>query len=299
MVISLLLFSSILLAEDHALSPTQRTSSSIEDSGFKGATDIYVKETDGPGALCQSTLVAKNRLEAHSSLCRVAFLTAAHCVDTPFPSIEFSGLGEIKANELYLCVPPIYKRKRALFWKPHSSTPGDLATLVFEIPCDKIESKEPSLLAPVDKDGITEIQTNHVHLQKRESSVPGNPGGGIRVQADVKESSGPLFNFHVPSPQGVSVVAGDSGGPVYDDKGRLICPIVSSTYEYLRQAEKLKFPEPDGKSQEAVDPFEVSCDKKAIGKLKTYLALFGLSSKKEDLASPIGNLSGQLDCRQR
>ena len=264
---------------------------------FRGATDINVKESDGPGSLCQSTFVSRNQLASDPQKCRVAFLTAAHCVDSSFEAIEFSGFGEVKRNELVLCRPREYLRNKARIWRDNSSVAGDLATLVFDIPCDKTKN-EPALLAPIAPDGITLLETPHLFLQKRTSAAPGNPGGAKRIQADFKRLEKKLYTFHAPSPQGAAIVGGDSGGPVFDEKGRLVCPMIASSYEYLRMTEKLKEKEPDGKSETKADPFEVTCDSRAIGKLKEYFSSLGLSPDSSVPVSKNASEQKHPDCAQ-
>jgi len=245
---------------------------------FSGATDITMKSDDGSTHLCQSTLVARNPLKEHKSICRVAFLTAAHCVDSSFDAIEFSGFGEIKKSQLKLCRPREYARNKARFWKDNPSVPGDSATLIFEIPCDNNSVLRPARLAPLNEERKAALDHPPFFLQKRSSPAPENPGGGKRIQADIQESSGKIYHFHAPTPQGSAIVGGDSGGPIFDAKGRLLCPMMGSSYEYLRIEQKLKHPEPDGKSNRPVDPFDVSCDSRAIARLSIHLELFGMSN---------------------
>lgn len=292
-------FLSLAHADHDETSKVSRPFAAEQKNLFVGATDIHMKELEGPGSLCQSTFVARNPLKSDPKKCRLAFLTAAHCVDSPFDSIDFSGFGEVKASEIKLCRPRAYARNKARFWRSNHSVSGDLATLVFDTQCEKSQEMKPAPLAPVESDGTTALETPHVFLQKRQGAAPGNPGGGKRIQAELQGHEKKLFTFHSPSPQGAAIVGGDSGGPVFDEKGRLVCPMISSSYEYLRLAEKLQEKEPDGKTENKVDPFQVSCDSRAIGKLKEYLSYFGLSSDSTQAVSQERQREDNPECSPR
>lgn len=268
---------------------------------FHGAIDLFFKEKEGPGSLCQGTIVAKNRLEANSAICRTAIFTAAHCADGPFDSLELAETGEFSTPQLTICLPRIYKTEYLLSGKKNAPKKGDLATVVLDIPCDSISHLTPPPLAPFDDKGVTQILTNEVVLQKRKGRIDvglGNPGGKHRIKADLKSDKDPFFTFFAPTPQGAAIVGGDSGGPIYDQAGRLICPMARSTYEYLRTAQKLEHPEPDGKSNLPVDPFEVSCDKKAIHRLQAHLTSLGLSNDSTKLVNASADQSNP-DCKKR
>lgn len=266
------LIPSLLVAEHSQRSPTSRAVASDREL-FQGATDLHIQVKDDPGTLCQSTLVDKHRTEAHSDKCRMAFVTAAHCVDEPFDAIEFAGVGAIPKGELSVCIPREYRARRAMFWKKQrDGVPRDLSTLLFETSCSAVEHLTPAPLAPVLPDGTTQVDSKRFFLQKRTGAAPGNPGGAKRIQADLESSEPPLLGFFAPSPQGAAIVGGDSGGPIYNEKGQLICPMATSSYEYLRRSEQLKEKEPDGKSDLPVDPFKVSCDARAIQRIREHLA---------------------------
>lgn len=268
---------------------------------YTGAIDLFFKEKEGPGSLCQGTVVAKNRLEPGSPLCRTAVFTAAHCADGPFDSFEMSEIGDFPSSELTLCLPRIYKTEYLLSGKKNASKKGDLATVILDLPCDSISHLNPPPLAPVDEKGATQILTDGVVLQKRKGRIDvalGNPGGKHRIKAELKSDKDPFFTFFAPTPQGAAIVGGDSGGPIFDEAGRLICPMARSTYEYLRSANKLEHPEPDGTSNLPVDPFEVSCDKKAIQRLQAHLNSLGLSNDSTKLVNPQADQPNP-DCKKR
>ena len=266
------LIPSLLVAEHSQRSPTSRVVAS-DTEVFQGATDLHIQVKDDPGTLCQSTLVEKHPIEAHSGRCRMAFVTAAHCVDEPFDAIEFAGVGAISKGELSVCIPREYRARRAMFWKKQrDGVPRDLASLIFETSCSTVEHLTPAPLAPMLPDGTTQVDSKRFFLQKRKGAAPGNPGGARRIQADLEGSEPPLFHFFAPSPQGAAIVGGDSGGPIYDEKGQLICPMATSSYEYLRRSEQLKEKEPDGKSDLPADPFKVSCDARAVQRIREHLA---------------------------
>lgn len=262
----------LLMAEHSHRSPTSRVVASDTEL-FQGATDLHIQVKDDPGTLCQSTLVDKLRLKENSSKCRVAFVTAAHCVDDPFDAIEFVGVGAISKGELTVCIPREYRARRAMFWKHRrDGIPRDSSTLIFETACSAVEHLTPAPLAPVLPDGTTQVDSKRFFLQKRTGAAPGNPGGARRIQADLEGAEPPLFHFFAPSPQGAAIVGGDSGGPIYNEKGQLICPMATSSYEYLRRSEQLKEKEPDGKSDLPVDSFKVSCDARALQRIREHLA---------------------------
>lgn len=238
-------------------------------------TDISVKYSSFVGA-CQSTPVAKKTL-SETGLCRLAYVTAAHCVlddsNRFFNSIEIAGVGEIPSTKIQKEVPREYFKKTS--GDPRAPRRGDTATLIFDISCEKAKNVIPVELAPVQRDGTTRIDSAHVYLQKRESAAPGNRGGGVQIVADVAEpENSAQFRFVVPSPQGYAIVGGDSGGPVFNENGQLVCPISGSSFEYLRSTGGLTRPRTGDNTR--LDPFTVVCDNRAVARLKDQLERFGL-----------------------
>jgi hypothetical protein len=223
---------------------------------------------------CQSSLVAKKRLNPVSPICRVAFLTAAHCVDDAFQSIEVVSVEKIEKSCLVNAIPGSY---RASVFKENERKRGDSATLVFELFCDSIEDWDPLLLAPVNPENeVTQIDGEKFFLQKRKKAESYNAGGGRLIQAELRSKEGHNFEFEVPSPQGAAILGGDSGGPVFNEKGQLVCPLSGSSYEGKKEKGALIHSIPDGKNEGAVDPFTVVCDKRAISRLKKVLEEHGL-----------------------
>lgn len=241
-------------------------------------TDLTIRGIQENGrtmaASCQSTPVAKRELDSPQGMCRLAYLTAAHCVDSRFSSISFLGIGDIQKTDIKMSIPNEYFERGG----QNSRQPkgGDSATLVFDISCDKAESVVPVPLAPVDSQGTTVINSKHVYLQKRQEETTGNRGQGAQILADVNGTDGAMFRFFAPSPQGYAIVGGDSGGPIFNERGQLVCPISGSEYEFKRE-QNLLTRLPDGTPDKLLDPFTVVCDKRAIGRLRADLAKFGLS----------------------
>lgn len=239
-------------------------------SWIKG-TDLDFKVPGGAFA-CQGTPVAKK--EVSPGTCRVAFLTAAHCTDVPFKTLKVFGLGEIPRENIKIVYNSDYLKTKSQA-NSRESRGGDSATVVTDAPCDKVENIIPVPLAPTENDGTTSIDPQNAYLQKRQGKIPGNRGEGAQIKAEMITQSKDQFHFKVPSPQGYAIVGGDSGGPIFNEKGQLICPISGSSYEAKRINGELTRPREDENS--LLDPFEVTCDKRAISKLKQALAQFGLS----------------------
>jgi len=235
-------------------------------------TDLTIN-MNGSKASCQSTPVAKKELDSPAGMCRVAFLTAAHCVDSKMKSIDIAGLGEVPISSMKISIPDEYFRTGG--GQSRESHQGDSATLIFDISCDRAENVIPVPLAPTLRDGTTAITTNHVYLQKRQEETVGNRGEGAQIKADVTSQGGNMFEFFAPSPQGYAIVGGDSGGPVFNEKGQLICPISGSSYEFKRETGQLT--RPRNSEDSVLDPFTVICDKRAIARLKEDLKRFGLT----------------------
>lgn len=282
------LSANIAKAEHRRLAPERRRPLSKERHWIRG-TDLTIKgipTSKGTGsASCQSTLVAKKELDSPKGMCRLGYLTAAHCVDSSFESINFLGVGDIQKDAMTVSIPREYFRDGGA--SSREPRGGDSATIAFDIACDKVESLIPVPLAPVTSSGLTVINSNHVFLQKREEETTGNRGEGAQILADVKGTQGSLFRFHAPSPQGYTIVGGDSGGPIFNEKGELICPISGSSYEFMKE-NNLLTQIPNGDLDKVLDPFEVVCDKHAIARLRDDLAKLGLSpistGEAEDLS---------------
>lgn len=223
---------------------------------------------------CQGTPIAKNEIEGHPGKCRVALLSAAHCFGENPKGIGFDG-GAIELTEA--CGPMIQIHQEYFnLRRGNEGTPGDSATVVFDTDCKKVSHLQIVPLAPTEKDGTTRLDSKKVSIQKRKSKVRGNIGGGKQIVADVLRTEEKMFEFYVPSPQGYAVVGGDSGGAILNEKGQLICPISASGYELKRINGKLRRPEEDGRS--LLDPFFVTCDKRAIGRARQSLEKVGLST---------------------
>jgi len=272
----IMLFANLEAQAEHRASPPVRPPS--QEASFTAALDIAIHFSDTDFSHCQGTLAAKNRLSEFSSLCRVAILTAAHCVDEAFEFLEIPDIGKVLEKDIQVCFAPRYQLNRLQVLGGREAGKADSATLIFETPCENLAGKEPPALAPVDSAGKTEMNANKVLLQKRQSRAGHNPGGGRQIPADVLDISKGAYRFSVPSPVGDVVVGGDSGGAVLNERGQLVCPLAASTYEGMRNRKQLKLPEPDGVNQLPADPFEVTCDGRAISKLKEYFSLYGLSS---------------------
>lgn len=114
-----------------------------------------------------------------------------------------------------------------------------------------------------------------VYLQKRRNAAPRNRGEGAQIVADFEREDQHLLVFKVPSPQGYAIEGGDSGGPIFNQKGQLICPISGSSYEWLKSEERLTRI-PDGNVDTPLDPFAVVCDKRALARLQETLKRFEL-----------------------
>ena len=248
-------------------------------SWLKG-TDLTIN-LGGAQASCQSTVVAKRELD--NGLCRIGLLTAAHCVDSRFRSIQVAGIGEVSRESMKVEIPDIYFQNGGAGSRTPSG--GDSATIVFDVACDKASQVQPVPLAPVNSDGTTAIETSKVYLQKRQEETTGNRGQGAQIVADVRERSGAMFEFYAPTPQGFAIVGGDSGGPVFNSKGQLVCPISGSSYEYQRETGQLR--RPRSSEDSLLDPFTVVCDKKAISRLKQDLAKWGLAPTSGVDAAPV------------
>jgi len=290
-----------LLAEHapHSTNPnSNRKTNELDNSFSESAFDLFIeKETDW-GSHCQSTLVAKNQIkDPYSSLCRFGIATSAHCVDDPFVALQIGTDLKIPKTQLITCIPMKYKRNKLLKGKSHQNTPSDVATLIFDLPCEKIPQK-PVVFAPISPEGTTVIdKTGSFFLQKRKTPAPGNSGGGKVIQAELTEDEGASFSFFAPSPQGVAIVGGDSGGPIFNSKGQYVCPMARSTYEYLRRDNKLSLPEAEKGDNNPVDPFQVSCDKLALRKIKEHLNHFQISLDPADLAPEKLSFEKHRDCR--
>lgn len=254
-------------------------------------TDLTIN-MNGSKASCQSTPVAKKELDAPAGMCRVAFLTAAHCVDSKMKSIDIAGLGEVPISSMKISIPDEYFRTGG--GQSRESHPGDSATLIFDVSCDRAENVIPVPLAPTLRDGTTAITTNHVYLQKRQEGTVGNRGEGAQIKADVTNQGGNMFEFFAPSPQGYAIVGGDSGGPIFNEKGQLVCPISGSSYEFKRENGQLT--RPRNSEDSILDPFTVICDKRAIARLKEDLKRFGLTPvsglEAGDAVAEAGSSSG-------
>jgi hypothetical protein len=288
LVLALMILGGVAQGE-HQLAPERRRPLSRIRNWLRG-TDLTIRGIPGPqggtmAASCQSTPVAKKELESPEGVCRLAYLTAAHCVDSDFRTIEFLGIGEVQKSSMRISIPREYSLSRAA--QSREPQRGDSATIVFDVSCEKAKSVVPVPLAPVDSQGTTIINSNRVYLQKRQGQAQGNRGEGAQILADVNGSDGAMYRFYAPSPQGYAIVGGDSGGPIFNEKGQLVCPISGSEYEAKRENGQLTRL-PDGTPDKVLDPFTVVCDKKAIARLRADLANFGLapvsSSEAEDLS---------------
>lgn len=293
-------FSLSLVAEHSERTASQKKRSYQSESGpsFDSSIDLFIEKEKDWGSHCQSTLIAKNQIEnSFSNLCRFGVSTAAHCVYGPFFDLHFGNDLIIPKDKLITCIPMRYRRKKLFKGKRSTNTPSDIATLIFEAPCEKI-SQKPAELAPVSPDGTTQVdRVDSFYVKKRKERAPDNAGGGKILKAELIKEEGYFYSFLVPSPQGSAMVGGDSGGPLYNSKGQLVCPIAHSTYEYLRADDKLKFPEAEKEYQGPVDPFEVSCDKIAIRKLKEHLNHFKLSQDSTFLTPAKLSFEKHPDCR--
>jgi hypothetical protein len=289
---------------EHQLAPERRRPLSRVRSWVRG-TDLTIRGIPGPQgepskAFCQSTPVAKKRLDSPAGMCRLAYLTAAHCMDSDFKAIDFLGIGEVKKSSMGISIPMEYNLSRAA--QSREPQRGDSATLVFDIACGKAESVIPVPLAPVDSQGNTIVNSNHVYLQKRQAELEVyNRGEGAQILADVRGADGAMYHFYAPSPQGYAIVGGDSGGPIFNEKGQLVCPISGSEYEAMREQRTLT-KRPDGNIDTLLDPFTVVCDKKAIARLHTVLEKFGLSpvstADAEDLSEALRNQPHQSSIKK-
>lgn len=233
-------------------------------------TDIKIFERNSNAVgYCQATPVAKNESKDNPGTCLVAYLSAAHCFRDPAKSISFENLGNVSKEQIRILTPQSFGHAG------NFSKPGDTATLIVSVPCEQAENVKPVPLAPVNRDGTTAVsEGDTVYLQKRNEAVGGNRGEGAQIQAQMIAPDSNMFVFHAPSPQGYSIRKGDSGGPVFDSKGRLICPISGSSYENLvSEGRRLR---PRVSENSILDPFEVLCDKYAIARVKQDLARFGL-----------------------
>jgi hypothetical protein len=232
-------------------------------------------------------------------MCRLAYLTAAHCMYSDFKAIDFLGIGEVKKSSMQISIPKEYDFEKAARSREPQS--GDSATLVFDIACGKAESVIPVPLAPVDSKGNTLVNSNHVYLQKRQEQTVGNRGEGAQILADFIGSDQAMYRFKAPSPQGYTIVGGDSGGPIFNEKGQLVCPISGSEYEAMR-AQGTLTKRPDGNIDTLLDPFTVVCDKKAIARVRTDLEKFGLSpvstADAEDLSEALQNQPQQSSIKK-
>ena len=198
-----------------------------------------------------------------------------------------------------ISIPKEYSLSRAA--QSREAQPGDSATLVFDIACEKAESVIPVPLAPIDAQGNTLINSNHVYLQKRQEQTVDNRGEGAQILADVRGADKAMLRFHAPSPQGYTIVGGDSGGPIFNEKGQLVCPISGSEYQAMRENGTLT-KRPDGNIDTPLDPFTVVCDKKAIARVRTDLEKFGLSpvstADAEDLSEALQNQPQQSSIKK-
>jgi hypothetical protein len=251
-------------------------------------TDIKIFEKDSNAVgYCQATPVAKNESKDSPGTCLVAYLSAAHCFRDPAKSIFFENLGNVSKNQIDIITPKSFSKAG------NFSKPGDTATLIVTVPCDKAENVKPVPLAPVNRDGTTAVSTSDVvYLQKRNEAVGGNRGESAQIQAQLVDPNSDMFVFHAPSPQGYSIRKGDSGGPVFDSKGRLICPISGSSYENLVSEGRGLRPRIDENS--ILDPFEVLCDKYAIARLRQDLAKAGLVPETEFSSDSTADAQPQL-----
>lgn len=277
------------------LAPLNRRPLQEKNPSLKGI-DIFLNK-ESYTSTCQSTPVAKKSIG--ENLCRLALSTGAHCVDDDdLKSISFDGIGTIAKEQLKILIPSEYleakkkqdecKRKtptqptkkkeepRVAVASPELSHTGmdvplvaDSALIVFDIDCDKIKDITPVELAPVEPDGTTRCDID-VYLQKRVGKSAGNRGESAQISAQLSGIIGSKFIFYVPSPQGYAIVGGDSGGPIFNKSGQLICPISGSQYELLRMTGQLKC-KPDGTREARLDAFTVECDKKAISRMQKHL----------------------------
>lgn len=301
LITALALWCSLSLVAEHSgrqPTPEGRRPLSEPSPIFESSLDLFVEKETNWGSHCQSTLIAKNPIEnSFNSLCRFGIATAAHCVDDPFINLQFGDALKIPKESILTCIPTKYRRNKLFKGKDSQDTPSDIATLIFDSPCDKIPLKS-AVLAPVGPDGTTQVdRTDSFFVKKRKGKAPDNSGGAKVLQAELLKNEGHSYTFRVPSPQGVAMVGGDSGGPLYNSKGQLICPLAHSTYEYLRLAQKLELPEAEQEYQGPVDPFEVSCDKIAVRKLKEHLEHFQLSQDSTVLVPAKLSFEKHRDCR--
>ena len=144
-------------------------------------------------------------------------------MDQKFRSIEIAGIGVIPLSQMTVRIPREYFETGGS--SSNEAHSGDSATLIFDIDCDKVENVVPVPLAKVGSDGITQINTPNVYLQKRQEQTTGNRGEGAQIIATVRETQGRMFSFFAPSPQGYAIDGGDSGGPVFNERGELVSPL--------------------------------------------------------------------------
>lgn len=235
--------------------------------------DLTIQFGPNSKASCQSTPIAKNQIQDSVGRCRIALMTAAHCVDEPFQSIEFEGITKLRTQCTASVISKEYFRNGGS--RSREAVPGDSAVLVFDTDCDKLAHVQPVPLAAINKDGETQLDGNKVVFQKRKGPTDGNRGGGRKISADVTDQKGTMFEFFAPTPQGYAIVGGDSGGAVLNEKGQLICPISGSSYEYKRENGQLTKPRAGDNS--ILDPFTVVCDKRAISEARNQLKRYGMS----------------------
>jgi len=251
-------------ADDHLPSKAGSTPRPTEKAESKSVgADLIIHFSNGGSGACQSTPIAKNEIEGQMGKCRVALLTASHCIDQPFDSIEIDNQITIPRHCTATRMPSEYFNNYDPT-NPHIPVSGDSSTLVFDTDCDKVSHLNPVPLAPIEKDGTTRIDSAKVFLQKRKAETTGNIGGGVQISAELSGSDQGMFRFYAPTPQGFAIVGGDSGGAVLNDRGQLICPIAGSSYEAMRANNQLTRVRTDDKTP--LDPFSIICDKRAIAK---------------------------------
>ncbi|NBT59010.1 hypothetical protein EBT16_09535, partial [bacterium] len=88
LVLALSLLVEVAQAE-HQIAPERHRPLSRIRSWLRG-TDLTIRGVPQNGrtmaSSCQSTPVAKKELDSPQGMCRLAYLTAAHCVDSPIQS---------------------------------------------------------------------------------------------------------------------------------------------------------------------------------------------------------------------
>lgn len=228
---------------------------SLDLAGVMG-TDRTGNEIKGA---CQATPTRLAEFPQKPGMCKLALYTAAHCVvnddgtqrrayELPtlkgfggrvfvkgVPGWNFNRFAEVVIPTAFMEQTRLKQRQSQGVDRGFRSTvSSDGAVIFLTAPCEEFSQVKTVDFSPRDGQGFSRLG-RYTWVQKRNQSVGRNRGTSRQLQAQGMQlggDKGETMWFVIPSSQGpeaFGVVGGDSGGGVFDDRGRLVGATSGST----------------------------------------------------------------------